>query len=381
MFFCPSENQIICGNCLQPKYFPIKYWNRSYAYSFECKNCQKNHYDLFYSEFQGIHPYQVNSKLKENFEHWKPVKNRNGKKISFEESYQRKSFLAEFKKKHSNVRYHSDIRSFHQISLNDTKRNWEETSAEFIALINKTAITDEGDINRQLIIDPALWEVIGEVKNLVVLDAGCGNGYLSRKIANKGAIVTGVDISKLLIDYCNKKAKELKLDCTYIQGSLTNLDFLEDNSFDLIVSNIVLIDVIDDLAMFKEFSRILKPEGRLVFSNIHPAFGSFYNHFYRVPKDSKWNEDRLFVMLDDYFKTGGLLMSWGDMKPIWQFDRTLSQISKSLRLSGFIIREITEPVPNKNDIINFPHILAFDADRVPFFIIFDCKKSTAKIKE
>ena len=79
-------------------------------------------------------------------------------------------------------------------------------------------------------------------------------------------------------------------------------------------------------------------------------------------------------MIDRYFDSGGTLLSWGTMEPIWQFDRTLSEYTAALRQAGFVIREIAEPKPS-NDVIKMnPRHLAFDSDRIPFFIIFDCMK-------
>ena len=47
---------------------------------------------------------------------------------------------------------------------------------------------------------PSMLEIIGEVAGLDVLDAGCGEGYLSRILAERGATVTGIDISARLLE-------------------------------------------------------------------------------------------------------------------------------------------------------------------------------------
>ncbi|MFX1285616.1 MAG: hypothetical protein ACFFB5_18395 [Promethearchaeota archaeon] len=98
------------------------------------------------------------------------------------------------------------------------------------------------------------------------------------------------------------------------------------------------------------------------------------NLFYRLPFDTPRNEERLYMMKDRYFDSGGTLISWGSMEPIWQFDRTLSEYSAALREAGFLIREILEPKPDNEVIKNHPRLLAFDIDRIPFFIIFKCIK-------
>jgi len=46
---------------------------------------------------------------------------------------------------------------------------------------------------------PHFLKLLGDVSGLTVLDAGCGQGYLSRILASRGAHVTGIDISPNLI--------------------------------------------------------------------------------------------------------------------------------------------------------------------------------------
>jgi SAM-dependent methyltransferase len=211
------------------------------------------------------------------------------------------------------------------------------------------------------------------VNGLTVLDAGCGNGYLSRKLAKRGANVIGIDHSNTLITYCRAREKENPLNCMFHTASLDDLQMLDNGSVDLIVSNIVFVDVLLYKQTFKELSRVLKVNGRLIWSNTHPVFGRVPNIFYRLPYDTRRNEDRLYVLIDRYFDSGGTLLSWGDMKPIWQFDRTLSEYSRALKDCGFVISEIIEPKPDNTKIKRFPE-LAYEVDRFPFFIIFDCLK-------
>jgi len=151
---------------------------------------------------------------------------------------------------------------------------------------------DQGDINRQLTIDPTLWETVGDVYSLKVLDAGCGNGYLTRELARREAKAVGVDHSQELIEYCLKTEEETSLGCEFYQGSLSDLSILKDQSFDLVVSNIVMVDVLDYKAAFKEINRVLRPKGRFVWSNVHPVFGRISNLFHRLPYDTKRNEER-----------------------------------------------------------------------------------------
>ena len=42
--------------------------------------------------------------------------------------------------------------------------------------------TDDGDSHRSVTLNPALFNLLGEVKGQAILDAGCGEGYLSRML-------------------------------------------------------------------------------------------------------------------------------------------------------------------------------------------------------
>ncbi len=383
LYWCPNEKHLICGNCNAPVLHPLSFWNTTYTYSFHCRSCNEPHFDLFYSEFQGKHPWQLE---KEKFTHtvkgvktdrlkWSPVVFRKGKKIRLEKALTIPNTVLQIRKRLGSAKFLSPLLNQTEIAQTDVRAQWEQNSKQWIDIINNTSPEDKGDLNRQLIIDPAMWKLIGEVNGLTVLDAGCGNGYFSRELASKGAHVTGVDHSKTFIEYCLEKEKYQQLSVTYFNLALEDLSNLDDHHFDLIVSNIVFVDVLHYTLAFKELSRVLKPSGRFIMSNLHPAFARIGSLFYRLPFDTPRNEERLYAIIDRYFDSGGTLISWGNMTPIWQFDRTLSEYSSALKDAGFLIREIVEPKPDNETIKNNPRHLAFDTDRIPFFIIYECIKS------
>jgi 2-polyprenyl-3-methyl-5-hydroxy-6-metoxy-1,4-benzoquinol methylase len=77
--------------------------------------------------------------------------------------------------------------------------------------------------------------LLGDVKNLKVLDAGCGEGYISRKLADKGAIVEGLDNDPKMIDLA-KRAEKSKRKINYRGGDLVDIKKLyTKNCFDLVI--------------------------------------------------------------------------------------------------------------------------------------------------
>ena len=105
----------------------------------------------------------------------------------------------------------------------------------------------------------------GNLKGMNVLDIGCGNGYDLAIFREMGAITYGVDSSKEMVKIAQKNNAEsiVKVGC------FEELPF-EENSFDFVVSKwaVQTADSID--LVYKEISRVLKPDGKLIFLACHP---------------------------------------------------------------------------------------------------------------
>jgi len=382
LYFCPSTESLVCGDCNAPSLKPVRFWDKTYTYSFWCRDCKEYHYDLLFSEYTGNHPWQLEKEnIVSNIEelepwkpYWRPLDIRKGKEISIEEALTVEDRITSLKNHlWGGQVVQSKFFPMDEIKWGDTQEKWEINSMGWLELLDGTK-GDAGDINRQFIIDPALWEIIGDIKGLKVLDAGCGNGYLTRELAKKGAKAVGVDFSQTFIDYCKKKEENEGLGCEFIQASLVDLSEIKSKLFDLVVSNIVMVDIPDYEQTFREIGRILKKNGRFVWSNTHPVFARHSALELKLPSDTKRREERMYKIVDRYFESGGTQIQWFGRVPLWQFDRTLSEYSKALKEAGFVIREIVEPKPSIETIQTYPVLFAFDNDRFPLFIIFDCLK-------
>ncbi len=381
-YWCPSQKKLICGDCTSPTLKPVKFWDRTYAYQFFCEECQEYHYDLLYAEFQGLHPWQLNirtiqSKISQTtpwIPIWLPKEIREGTFLKLAEALDQPNRAMDIRtdlKNTMNILVSRYAVPENEIRFSENQDSWTENSEQWIDFHQNIM---QGDINRQLIIDPAIWNLLGDVQGKNVLDAGCGNGYLTRLLATKGAQAVGVDFSKTFIDFCKEKEEELHLGCDFYEGSITDMHQFDPQSFDLVVSNIVMVDVLDYKTTFKEIARVLKDHGRFVWSNVHPVFGRTAGAMdVKLPRDSPRNEARYLKMIDRYFDSGGELLDWMG-KPTWQFMRTLEEYSKALKQAGFVISEIVEPKPTPELIQQHPRDLAFDADRWSHFIIFECIK-------
>lgn len=231
-----------------------------------------------------------------------------------------------------------------------------------------------GDMNRQYVIDPAIFRIFGDVEGKRILDAGCGNGYLCRLLSNKGAEVVGVDISKRSIELAENSEKEEPLNIEYHVGSICNLPVCRDATFDAVVSNIVLQDLQDLDGAIRELHRILKPGGGLVFSIMHPCFSSPPVHgWVRMPVDSQRSEDWLYWKVDRYFDRSIEKWTYFGFPATYSFHRTLSDYMNALLKNGFSITAFEEPVPSQKDIEEHYRDLN-DGERIPWFLVIGATK-------
>ena len=139
------------------------------------------------------------------------------------------------------------------------------------------------------------------LNDLNVLDAGCAAGWYTSHLLTAGATVTAIDISPKMVEATKRRVKDkANVLCLSLEEELP----FEDNSFDLIISSLVLHYINDWELTFKEFQRILKPGGQFIFSVHHPSMdvkktkeGDYFSH--EFIKD-KWNRDGKIIEVPFY---------------------------------------------------------------------------------
>ncbi len=109
------------------------------------------------------------------------------------------------------------------------------------------------------------------LKNLKMLDVGCGGGIVCEPLTRLGAIVTGIDASAEAIKIAETHAHEQNLTIDYLCDDLKNLE----NTYDL-VTCLEVVEHVDDLKTFsQDLVHKLNPDGVLILSTLNRTVFSY----------------------------------------------------------------------------------------------------------
>jgi len=111
------------------------------------------------------------------------------------------------------------------------------------------------------------------LKNLEILDIGCGGGLISEPMARLGGNITGIDASEKNIKIASLHSKENNLKITYLNKSPEQLD--EKEKFDIIL-NLEVVEHVDNLDLYlKSCYKLLKKNGLMFTATINRTFTSY----------------------------------------------------------------------------------------------------------
>ena len=246
---------------------------------------------------------------------------------------------------------------------------WNNFSTQWIKWVE----TPDDNDYRSNIIMPFTLKSLGNVSGKTLLDIGCGEGGYSRALAKSGAIVTAVDCSEAHIDYAVKKATDEGLSITHLLRNSCDLEGIADGSFDIVLSSMMLMDCEDFDGTVKEIARVLKPNGRVFASVMHPCFNGekMYVKGKRLGK-------RILVVEDYYNPTiWSAPMGKGKGQPEVLFrHRTLEDYVKTFTKHGLRLTDLHEPIPDKEQ-VKLSH--RFERlTRIPMFLFFELVKEVSQ---
>lgn len=197
---------------------------------------------------------------------------------------------------------------------------WGATPREIV-----NSYDDQGDFPKRHLINSALLDQLGPLTGRRVLDAGAGEGYLSRLLARSGARVTSVEPARAMVDRIHEleRAEPLGLEIREIDLA----DYTTEVGYDAVVCSMVLQAIPDWRRALTACVAALAPGGRLVITLNHPAFENLWTTWRRH------GEYRLTRYLAEYEISGHAT----------DYHRPLSTYLNAIIEAGCRIRAMIEP--------------------------------------
>jgi 2-polyprenyl-3-methyl-5-hydroxy-6-metoxy-1,4-benzoquinol methylase len=197
------------------------------------------------------------------------------------------------------------------------------------------ASVEDGDYFHRAFLYPNIEKLLELRGGETVLDAGCGNGALSRFMTKKGAEVFGIDFSSTLLKQAQKRSPGIKFEQMDLTDGAKLKKLGDSQNFDRIVCSMVLHDMSNIRPFFESLSSLLKPRGSFIFSIPHPCFNSASVLFKPMG----------CLTISDYIHPKTSKMRSKPGQPIEQlvFHRPLTEYFNLLMAQGMVMNGFEEP--------------------------------------
>jgi SAM-dependent methyltransferase len=208
---------------------------------------------------------------------------------------------------------------------------------------------------REVGLKPTLKRLLGDCSSEAVLDVGAGGAWLFKLIQAKRAVA--FDLAP---------AAHYPPGIEYDRGDAAALSY-PDDSFDTVVSNLMLCYCADLSKPLHEMARVTRPAGRLVISLVHP-------HFYRT---GEGNWEGSFTITADLSRTQAMSIMIGNrVGPFRYFYHPYPAYLNALVEAGWVLRHAEDWFYDEADYRR--HFAARDtvnrSPRVPIFTFLVCSK-------
>ena len=170
---------------------------------------------------------------------------------------------------------------------------------------------------------PACLALLGDVTGKRVLDAGCGPGLYAAELIGRGAQVTGFDHSPRMVEICQARVSQGEF---RVHDLGDRIGWLPDESVDLVLCALAIEYVDDRVAALSELRRVLRPDGALVLSRLHPT-GDWLRHG------------------GSYFDVRTIQETWSTGWTVRYWLAPLERTCEEIFAAGFLIERLVEPRP------------------------------------
>ncbi len=136
----------------------------------------------------------------------------------------------------------------------------------------------DGNPTQDLIVEPYTEKLLALQPGERVLDIACGAGRFARRMADAGAIVTAFDHAERFVNRARERSVGYEKKISYHVANATDPDAMlaltGGEPFDAAVCTMAIMDMAEITPLFATLPRLLKPDGRFVFSVSHPVFNT-----------------------------------------------------------------------------------------------------------
>lgn len=135
-------------------------------------------------------------------------------------------------------------------------------------------------------------ESLGFAPGAEILDLGCGFGRHTLELASRGYQMTGLDLSRTLLERALAEARRRGLTVKFVHGDMRQASFTM--AFDAIICMHTSFGFFDDRTNFELLGRMydaLRPGGRLLIETVNREY--IVHH---VPRRIWWDTDELLLM-------------------------------------------------------------------------------------
>lgn len=229
--------------------------------------------------------------------------------------------------------------------------------------------TSKFDYNRDIEV-PAFTRFIGDVKDKVILDMGCGFGDHAKKLSKKSyKKLIGFDISERLVKFANEQSIP---NSYFYVGDMSKRLKHKDSSFDVVFSSLAIHYVKNIKRLFREVNRVLKRGGIFCFSTGHPIFNLINQTDHKVVGFKKKAQGKREIY-GDYFDESPKPNDLGGLGKLNICNFTFETLIKSGLGNGFELIDYKDAKPPKSAKKYFPEKYRLTTT-LPTFILFKFKK-------